>query len=160
VRGRWPTASPGGPTTDAGYKICRLQAQLASQWYNLIVITTASRRTIVKLAATAARRINRPAVVSSRSDTLWGLFGVSTAALHQLDHALKLPRMSTYMIAHYDAIMSCHTFPQLSSSPWQQKDNKSPTSCHVRTVSDCIPKSPEDLSLQSLFLMTSLTTSL
>ena len=33
---------------------------------------------------------------------------------------------------------------------------QSSTSCHVCSVSDCIPKSPEDLSLQSLFLMTTL----
>ena len=33
---------------------------------------------------------------------------------------------------------------------------QSSTSCHVRTVSDCIPKSSEDLYRQSLFLMTSL----
>jgi len=36
---------------------------------------------------------------------------------------------------------------------------QSSTSCHIRTVSDCIPKSLEDLSLQSLFLVT-FTTSL
>jgi len=34
--------------------------------------------------------------------------------------------------------------------------NKSSSSCHVRTVSDCIPKSSEDLSLQSFFSVTSL----
>ena len=33
---------------------------------------------------------------------------------------------------------------------------QSSTSCHVCSVSDCIPKSPEDLSLQSLFLVTTL----
>ena len=50
-------------------------------------------------------------------------------------------------VDHGRSVVSSHRSSSLEQSS---------TSCHIRIVSDCIPKSPEDLSLRSLFLVTSL----